>query len=98
MSAELDAMLVAACHRIPNIQNYQFAYIKARTTANTLSIYVKNDPWVDTLVHIGLLLLALAKIVTALFVSFAVNIGLENADLLNDADILLTWYNSEKER
>lgn len=98
LSVELDAMLVAAGHRIPNIQNYQFAYIKAGTTANSLSIYVKNDPRVDTLVHIGLSLLPLAKTVTAPFGSFAVNIGLENADLLNDADILLTWYNSEKER
>lgn len=98
MSAQLDAMLVAAGHRIPNIQNYQFAYIKAGTTANSLSIYIKNNPRVDALVHIGLSLLPLAKTVTVPFGSFAVNIGLENTDLLNDADILLTWYSSEKER
>lgn len=49
LCAELDAMLAAAGHRIPNIQDYQFAYIKAGTTANSLSIYVKMirglTPW-----------------------------------------------------
>ncbi|WP_323870935.1 iron-siderophore ABC transporter substrate-binding protein [Xenorhabdus doucetiae] len=96
--AELDNMLSQAGNTIPNIARYHFAYIKAGTTSNTLSIYVKNDPRVDTLVHLGLSLLSLADTLTAPFGNFAANIGLENADLLNGADILVTWYNSEKER
>ncbi|MBI6548401.1 iron-siderophore ABC transporter substrate-binding protein [Xenorhabdus sp. VLS] len=95
---ELDSLLTQAGSSIPNLARYHFAYIKAGTTGNTLSIYVKNDPRVDTLVHIGLSLLPLADTLTAPFGSFAANIGLENADLLNGADILVTWYTSEKER
>ncbi|MDX7998420.1 iron-siderophore ABC transporter substrate-binding protein [Xenorhabdus sp. Reich] len=96
--AELDRLLTQAGNTIPNIARYHFAYIKAGTTGNTLSIYVKNDPRVDTLVHLGLSLLPLADSLTAPFGNFSANIGLENADLLNGADILVTWYTSEKER
>ncbi|AOM42857.1 iron-siderophore ABC transporter substrate-binding protein [Xenorhabdus hominickii] len=96
--AELDTLLTQTGSTIPNIAHYRFAYIKAGTTSNTLSIYVKDDPRVDTLVHLGLSLLPLADTLTAPFGSFASNIGLENADLLNGADILVTWYTSEKER
>ncbi|MBC8952002.1 iron-siderophore ABC transporter substrate-binding protein [Xenorhabdus sp. PB62.4] len=95
---ELDTLLIQSGNSIPNIAGYRFAYIKAGTTGNTLSIYVKNDPRVDTLVHLGLSLLPLANSLTAPFGNFAANIGLENADLLNGADILVTWYTSEKER
>ncbi|WP_426577895.1 iron-siderophore ABC transporter substrate-binding protein [Xenorhabdus stockiae] len=98
LSTELDTILTQAGSTIPDIDRYSFAYIKAGTTGNTLSIYVKNDPRVDTLVHLGLSLLPLADSLTAPFGSFTANIGLENADLLNDADILVTWYSSEKER
>ncbi|CAM3935508.1 iron-siderophore ABC transporter substrate-binding protein [Xenorhabdus thuongxuanensis] len=95
---ELDNLLTLSGNSIPNIAGYRFAYIKAGTTGNTLSIYVKNDPRVDTLVHLGLSLLPLVDSLTAPFGNFAANIGLENADLLNGADILVTWYTSEKER
>ncbi|PHM37658.1 iron-siderophore ABC transporter substrate-binding protein [Xenorhabdus innexi] len=98
LSAELDTILTQAGGTIPDITRYSFAYIKAGTTGNTLSIYVKNDPRVDTLAHLGLSLLPLADSMTAPFGSFSVNIGLENADLLNNADILVTWYSNEKER
>ncbi|CDL79618.1 iron-siderophore ABC transporter substrate-binding protein [Xenorhabdus cabanillasii] len=98
LNAELDAILTQTGSTIPNIKRYSFAYIKAGTTGNTLSIYVKNDPRVDTLVHLGLSLLPLADSLTTPFGSFSSNIGLENADLLNGADILVTWYSSEKER
>ncbi|MGJ0577974.1 iron-siderophore ABC transporter substrate-binding protein [Xenorhabdus bovienii] len=98
LSAELDTMLSQAGSTVPNVGRYRFAYIKAGTTGNILSIYVKNDPRVDTMVHLGLSLLPLADTLTAPFGSFSANIGLENADLLNGADILVTWYSSEKER
>ncbi|MDX7988365.1 iron-siderophore ABC transporter substrate-binding protein [Xenorhabdus sp. 12] len=96
--AELDNLLTQAGSTIPAIGRYSFAYIKAGTTGNTLSLYVKNDPRVDTLVHLGLSLLPIADALTAPFGNFTVNIGLENADLLNGADILVTWYSSEQER
>lgn len=98
LSAELDTMLSQAGSTVPNVGRYRFAYIKAGTTGNILSIYVKNDPRVDTMVHLGLSLLPLADTLTVPFGSFSANIGLENADLLNGADILVTWYSSEKER
>nr|WP_237387289.1 iron-siderophore ABC transporter substrate-binding protein [Xenorhabdus sp. Sc-CR9] len=96
--AELDSVLTQTGNTISNIARYHFAYIKAGISSNTLSIYVKNDPRVDTLVHLGLSLLPLADSLTAPFGNFSSNIGLENADLLNGADILVTWYTSEKER
>ncbi|MEQ1965018.1 iron-siderophore ABC transporter substrate-binding protein [Xenorhabdus khoisanae] len=96
--AELDNMLTQAGSTIPNIAHYHFAYIKAGTTGNTLSLYVKNDPRVDTLIHLGLSLFPLADSLTAPFGNFSANIGLENADVLNGADILVTWYTNEKER
>ncbi|AYA39590.1 iron-siderophore ABC transporter substrate-binding protein [Xenorhabdus nematophila] len=96
--AELDNLLTQTGSTIPHIARYHFAYIKAGTTGNTLSLYVKNDPRVDTLTHLGLSLLPIAGSLTAPFGNFAVNIGLENAELLNGADILVTWYSNEQER
>ncbi|PHM37946.1 iron-compound ABC transporter, iron compound-binding protein [Xenorhabdus mauleonii] len=96
--AELGNLLTQTGSTIPDISRYRFAYIKAGKTGNTLSLYVKNDPRVDTLTHLGLSLLPMADALTAPFGNFSVNIGLENADLLNGADILVTWYGSEKER
>ncbi|KMJ46278.1 iron-siderophore ABC transporter substrate-binding protein [Xenorhabdus khoisanae] len=95
---ELDNMLTQAGNTIPNITRYHFAYIKAGTTSNTLSLYVKNDPRVDTLIHLGLSLFPLAGSLNAPFGNFSANIGLENADVLNGVDILVTWYTNEKER
>ncbi|MER2473229.1 iron-siderophore ABC transporter substrate-binding protein [Photorhabdus laumondii] len=98
LTTELNATLREASDTIPHINRYTFAYIKAGISSNMLSVYVKGDPRVDTLVHLGLTLLPSVSTLADPFGSFAANIGLENADYLNGADILVTWFNNEQER
>lgn len=95
---ELNKILREASNTIPHISHYSFAYIKANTNTNILSVYVKGDPRVDTLIQLGLTLHPSVNTLKAPFGSFAYNIGLENADNLNSADILITWFNNEQER
>lgn len=61
-------------------------------------MYVAGDPRVDTLIATGMQLAPSIKDLMASRGSFAANLGLENADQLDDADILVTWYSSEQER
>lgn len=98
LKAELNKILHEASKTIPDISHYTFAYIKANTNTNILSVYVKGDPRVDTLIQLGLTLYPSVNTLKAPFGSFAYNIGLENADHLNGADILITWFNNEQER
>lgn len=95
---ELKNTLSAAGQTVPGIKNLRFAYIKAASSNTNLSVYVAGDPRVDTLIATGMQLAPSIKDLMASRGSFAANLGLENADQLDDADILVTWYSSEQER
>ncbi len=95
---QLESTLADAGKTVPGIARLRFAYIKAAANNANLSVYVAGDPRVDTLSATGLQLAPSIKNLTASRGSFASNLGLENADRLNDVDILVTWYNSEQER
>lgn len=95
---QLHTSLTTIGKKIPQINQFTFAYIKASNHDTNLSVYVSGDPRVETLVGAGL---KLAPSVNKLVVSrgsFSTNIGLENADILNDVDILVTWYHNQQEQ
>lgn len=99
LKAQLHQLMQTTGRTLPGIGNTTFAYIKGGTGGNqSLSVYVKEDPRVDTLVQLGLTLLPAVSELKAPFGGFSASIGMENADLLNQADVLVSWFNSEKER
>ncbi len=98
LHAELSSIYANYRAQHPELQKYSFAYFYAAARMSHLSIYPKEDPRVDTLVQMGL---RLSSFIDKLHVNdgrFTANIGLENADMLNDTDIVFTWFGSEEER
>ena len=94
---EMDATVAQAAADNPSLAGVTFAYVYA-SPDGTLSAYVAGDPRVDLLTGLGM---ELAPGVAALEVpagSFFVNLGTENADVLADADVLVTWFNDETEQ
>lgn len=99
LKAELEQLLQANGKSLLAANKTTFAYIKGGTGGSTsLSVYVKEDPRVDTLIKLGLTLLPAVSDLKAPFGGFAASIGMENAEMLNQADVLVSWFNSEKER
>lgn len=84
--------------KIPHAQKYTCAYIKADTSNNNLYIYAPQDPRMEILKKLGFNLWQPTQNNLSFFNSFFANIGMESANILNNADILITWYDNEKER
>ncbi|KOC91061.1 ABC transporter substrate-binding protein [Winslowiella iniecta] len=95
---DLDLTLKQAAATIPDIHRYTFAYIRGGASGGTLTAYASGDPRVDTLTHLGLTLLPSLAQQTPRFGSFTSFIGLENAERLNDADIVISWYLNQRDR
>ncbi|PKH22764.1 iron-siderophore ABC transporter substrate-binding protein [Enterobacterales bacterium CwR94] len=96
--SDLDDALKQAAAQIPHLDSYTFAYIRGGTNGSTLAAYVAGDPRVDTLLHMGLKMLPSLAKQSVRFGSFSTFIGLENADQLNDADLVFTWYLNERDQ
>lgn len=80
----------------PEFRQYTFAYLNAGSRMSHLSAYVIGDPRVDSLIALGLKPAAFMNDLKVKQGAFAATIGLENIDLLDDVDIVVSWYNSEK--
>jgi iron complex transport system substrate-binding protein len=80
----------AAAH--PEFAGVSFAYVYA-AEPGALSLYQAGDPRVDLLTGLGLTLDPAVAAVPITKGSFSSTVGLERADLLNDADVLFTWFN-----
>jgi len=94
---QMDATVARAAADNPTLAGLTFAYVYA-SPDGTLSAYVAGDPRVDLLTGLGM---ELAPGVAGLDVptgSFFVNLGTENAGVLADADVLVTWFNDEAEQ
>lgn len=93
---DLTAQIADAAAQNPDLQDLSFAYIYA-VEPGSLSVYQAGDPRVDIVSGLGM---TLAPTVAELPISdgsFSSDIGLERADLLDDVDVLFTWFNDEAE-
>lgn len=82
----------------PDIQGLKIAYVNASSGAGNLSVYVEGDPRVNALLDMGMEIAPAIKSLTPEPWSFAAGLGMENADVLNDVDLVVSWYGSEQQR
>ncbi|MBO2569067.1 iron-siderophore ABC transporter substrate-binding protein [Shewanella algae] len=82
----------------PEFNGVRLAYINAASRVGNLSVYVTGDPRVDLLLALGFVLPPQLFGLNASRGHFAAHIGLERADMLDDAELLLSWYSSDKAR
>jgi len=86
----------AAAH--PELAGKTFAYVYAGTEPGSLSVYLPGDPRVELLTGLGMALAPSVANLTASPGTFAATLGLENADQLDDVQVLFTWFNDETEQ
>jgi len=92
--AALDA--VKADH--PEFADVTFAYVYLGGDAGTLAVYMPGDTRVTLLTSFGLQLDPAVADLEPDPGTFVANLGLENADLLDDVDVLFTWFNDTDEQ
>jgi iron complex transport system substrate-binding protein len=86
----------AAAH--PELAGKTFAYVYGGDQPGALSVYLPGDPRVELLTGLGLTLAPSVSTLTASPGTFVATLGLENADQLDDAQLLFTWFNSADEQ
>ncbi|WP_445996170.1 iron-siderophore ABC transporter substrate-binding protein [Okibacterium fritillariae] len=94
---EIDTTLADAAASHPEYADHTFAYVYAGGDPGTLSFYQKGSARVDLLSALGLKMdetVAKQPITQGTFTSV---VGLENADMLKNVDLLITWFNDEAE-
>lgn len=95
--ADMEELLAETGAENPSLAGTTFAYVYTGTDG-TLSAYVEGDPRVDMLTGLGMELAPGVAGLEAPEGTFFVNLGTESTDLLDDADVLITWYNDEQEQ
>jgi len=98
LKAQIRTRLAAATSQYPLLRDKTFAYVRLDPRSGNLGVYVAGDPRVDTLVSMGMRLAPSVTQLKATNGSFAHSLGLEHADRLADADVLVTWFYAEQER
>jgi len=95
--AAREAALEQARTEHPEIVGTTFAYIYAGEPGS-LYVYPPNDSRVALLTSLGLEVEPKVAALEAPEGEFVASIGLENVDVLDDVDVLFTWFNSEEEQ
>jgi iron complex transport system substrate-binding protein len=93
----VEGMLADAGAENPDLEGTTVAYAYVGEPG-TLSFYPETDARVSFLTSLGM---ELAPAVAELEVpegSFYASISMENADVLDDVDVLISWYNSPEEQ
>jgi iron complex transport system substrate-binding protein len=91
---EITGHFSEAAAEHPEFADISFAYIYA-VQPGQLHLYQRHDPRVEFLTRLGLQEvpeLAEMELGEGLFTT---DLGLEQADLLDDADLIVTWFNDE---
>jgi iron complex transport system substrate-binding protein len=88
----------AAAEANPDLAGRTFAYVYAGTEPGSLAVYLPGDPRVELLTSLGMTLAPSVAGLTASPGTFAATLGLENADQLDDVQVLFTWFNDETEQ
>lgn len=95
---ERQAAIDAAAAENPELSGLTFAYVYGGDQPGALSVYLPGDPRVELLTGLGLELAPSVSTLTSSPGTFVATLGLENADQLNDAQVLFTWFNSTEEQ
>jgi len=95
---ERQATLDAVKAEHPEFSEVTFAYIYAGGEPGTMSVYLPGDSRVALLTGMGLQLDPAVADLEADPGTFTANLGLENADILDDVDVLFTWFNDTEEQ
>jgi iron complex transport system substrate-binding protein len=95
--ADMESLLAQTGAENPELAGTTFAYVYA-SPDGTLSAYVEGDPRVDLLTGLGMELAPGVAGLEAPEGTFFVNLGTESTDLLDDADVLITWFNDAEEQ
>ncbi len=96
--AERQAYLAEHARANPHFAGVSLAYINAASRVGNLSVYVRGDPRVDVLLALGFIELPELTDLQASLGHFAALLGLEQADRLDRADLIVSWYSSEQSR
>ncbi|MDR2360106.1 MAG: iron-siderophore ABC transporter substrate-binding protein [Oscillospiraceae bacterium] len=90
--AELDALLAATVAQYPQLSDKTAAFIYfSPTDLSTFSIYAPGDPRCAYLADLGLTIPPSIIDMASTSDSFYLQLSSENADILSDVDIILTW-------
>ncbi|HEV7812622.1 MAG TPA: iron-siderophore ABC transporter substrate-binding protein [Leifsonia sp.] len=92
--AGLEARMADAAADHPEFAGLSFAYVYSGEPG-TLSVYQPGDPRVDIVSRLGMTPVDAIAELPVSEGTFTSTIGLERADLLDDVDVLFTWFNDE---
>jgi iron complex transport system substrate-binding protein len=95
---ERQAAIEAAANAHPELSGVSFAYVYGGDQPGALSVYLPGDPRVELLTELGMNLAPSVSSLTASPGTFVATLGLENADQLDDAQMLFTWFNDADEQ
>ena len=87
--------IAAAAAEHPEFKDVSFAYVYT-AEPGALSLYQEGDSRVDLISGLGLTMDETVAEVPLTDGSFSSTVGLERADLLDDVDVLFTWFNDEE--
>ena len=96
--AERQAAIDAAAAENPELDGLTFAYVYGGDQPGALSVYLPGDPRIELLTGLGLELAPSVSTLTSSPGTFVATLGLENADQLDDAQLLFTWFNNADEQ
>ncbi|NDL58685.1 iron-siderophore ABC transporter substrate-binding protein [Phytoactinopolyspora mesophila] len=91
---EITAYFTEAAAAHPEFEDVTFAYIYA-VQPGLLHLYQRHDPRVEFLTRLGLQEVPELAEMELSEGQFTTDLGLEQADLLDDADIIVTWFNDD---
>ncbi|RPD89160.1 iron-siderophore ABC transporter substrate-binding protein [Neisseria weixii] len=98
LKAQIGAEYADFRRRHPKLQGKTFAYIYSGARSPQLSVYAEGEPRVDALYGLGLKMSPDLVKMSVDEGSWSVALGLENADKLNQSDIVITWFFSEEDQ
>ena len=87
--------IAAAAAEHPEFKDVSFAYVYT-AEPGALSLYQAGDSRVDLISGLGLTMDETVAEVPLTEGSFSSTVGLERADLLDNVDVLFTWFNDEE--
>ncbi len=92
--SQISTELAETAAANPGFADLSFAYVAA-TEPGALALYQSGDPRVDIISGLGLTMDETVAAVPLTSGTFASTVGLERADLLDNVDVLFTWFNDQ---
>ncbi|MDK1326664.1 iron-siderophore ABC transporter substrate-binding protein [Arthrobacter sp. zg-Y1143] len=96
--AGIKTSLADSAAEHPEFAGKTFAYVWGGGAPGSLVLYNEGDARVDMLTALGMTVAPEVKDIPSSEGSFTSELGLENAEKLNNVDVLFTWYNDDAEQ